>query len=188
MNINLFPYTTKPLNVFEPRYVEMIHKSVQNSTPIALCFVPEGSSEIRPVAGFGIPQIIEHRPDKSLFVFLAGKGKVLLDLQTLSIDNSLSVMSGSVISENLDLDEGLRSKYVSLSEVLVRWVSRHVTDKLQREVFFRNLSGPREVVGAFAAYLIYDYDLQYEVMEITSLNEQIQFLYRLLESGKLTNV
>jgi len=58
----------------------------------------------------------------------------------------------------------------------------------QREIFIRGLIGPQEVIGAFAAYLILDYDLQYEMMEIDSLNDQIIFLYRLLESGKLTNI
>jgi uncharacterized protein len=186
-NINLFPYTTKPLNIFEPRYVEMVNKSIQQGVPIAICFVPEGSTEIRPVAGYAIPQVIERRPDGTMLVFMAGQGKTQLNLGSIKTEDMVSSMQGTIVTEERVLDESLKAKYLALSEVLVRWVHSYVADALQREIFLKSLIGPQEVVGAFSAYLIYDYDLQYEMMEISSLNEQIKFLYRLLESGKLTN-
>ncbi len=187
-NINLFPFTTKPLNVFEPRFIETIHKSVQEQIPVALCFVPESSNDIRPVAGYAIPQIIDQKPDQSMLVFMSGVGKVLLDTSSMKSQGLVTQMFGTKVLENTSLDDKLRGKYVALSEVLVRWVTTHLPDRNQREMFIRNLIGPQEVIGAFAAYLIYDYDLQYEVMELNSLNEKIIFLYRLLESGRLTNV
>jgi len=186
-NINLFPNTTKPLHVFEPRYIEMINQSIEKGIPIALCFVPEGTSEIRPIAGYAIPQIIERRLDQTLLVFMAGQGKVKLDLKTIQTLDLVSSMHGTVVTEDFALDQTLKEKYMALSEVLVRWITRHISDPAQRDVFIKNLTGPKEVIGAFSAYLIYDYDLQYEAMELTSLRDQIQFLYRLLESGKLTN-
>lgn len=187
-NINLFPRTTKPLNIFEPRYVEMINKSIQDGTPIAICFVPEGSTEIRPIAGFAIPQVIDRRPDGTMLVFMAGQGKAQLNIGSIKTEDLVSSMEGVVLKEELILDDSLKSKYMALSEVLVRWVTNYISDPLQRDIFIKSLVGPQEVIGAFSAYLIYDYDLQYEMMEISSLNEQIIFLYRLLESGKLTNV
>ena len=185
-NVNLFPFTTKPLHIFEPRYIEMVNRSIESGTPIALCFVPEGTSEIRPIAGFAVPQVIERRIDQTLLVFMGGEGKVRLDLSSIRTEDMVSTMTGAVIHENFDLDEALKSKYVSISEVLVRWITEHISDPLQRDVFIKNLSGPREVVGAFAAYLVYDYDIQYEIMELTSISDQINFLYRLLQSGRLT--
>ena len=187
-NINLFPHTTKPLHIFEPRYVEMVNQSIEKGIPIALCFVPEGSSEIRPIAGYAIPQIIERRIDQTLLVFMAGQGKVKLDLGTIETQDLVSSMMGSIVKEEIDLEDGLKQKYMALSEVLVRWITTHIGDPLQRDAFIKSLTGPQEVIGAFSAYLIYDYDLQYEAMELTSLKDQIKFLYRLLESGKLTNI
>lgn len=187
-NTNLFPNTTKPLNIFEPRYVEMVNQSIEHGIPIAICFVPEDSQEMRPIAGYSIPQVIERRPDGTLLVFMSGQGKVILNLGTIITENMVSSMEGVVVAEDVMLDNFLKPKYMALSEVLVRWVTKHVVDAVQRETFIKSLIGPQEVIGAFAAYLIYDYDLQYEIMEISSLNEQIRFLYRLLESGKLTNV
>lgn len=187
-NMNLFPHTTKPLNIFESRYIEMVNKSVEEGIPIAMCFVPEGSHEIRPIAGYAIPQIVERRLDGTLLVFMACKGRASLDLNSIQTDGLISSMKGKPLVEEHQIEDSLRPQYLLLSEVLVRWLVRHVTDVEQRDLFINNLTGPKEVVGAFAAYLIYDYDLQYEVIEIPLLNDQIKFLYRLLESGKLTNV
>lgn len=166
----------------------MVHESVKGGVPIALCFLPEGSQQIRPVAGYAIPQIVEERPDRSLLIFMAGQGRVILEPQTLRAEGSFSSMRGVLMKESLELSDRYREKYVTLGEALVRWVSQHITDQLQKEIFVKSLIGPREVVGAFTAYLIYDYDLQYEVMELKSMDQQIEFLYRLLLSGRLTNV
>lgn len=187
-NLNLFPRTTKPLNIFEPRYIDMVNKSIESGTPIALCFVPEGAEEIRPVAGYALPQVVEQRPDGTMLVFMSGQGKVRLDLESLKTEDSISSMSGVVLSEDTVLEDAIRPQYIALYEVLVRWVTQHIGEPIQRETFINSLRGPIEVVGAFSAYLVYDYDLQYEIMEINNLSEQIKFLYRLLESGKLTNV
>lgn len=184
----MFPRTTKPLHIFEPRYVKMVKESIAQGIPIALCFVPEGSTEVRPVAGFAIPQIIETRSDGTMLVFMSGQGKVRLDLTRIQTDQDLTMTTAELIDQEVILNESLKSKYMALSECLVRWIRKHIPDQQQREVFIRGLSGPQEVLGAFAAYLIYDYDLQYEMMEIHSLNQQIEFLYRLLESGRLTNM
>ena len=186
-NVTLFPRTTKPLNIFEPKYLGVVKESISQGTPIAICFVPEGSTEIRPVAGFSIPQVIEERPDGTMLVFMSGQGKVRLDITNIKITNEIQVAEGEIVIEDLVLDDKLKPKYMALSEALIRWIREHIPDPQQREIFIRGLAGPQEVIGAFAAYLILDYDLQYEMMEIDSLNDQIRFLYRLLESGKLTN-
>jgi uncharacterized protein len=186
-NVTLFPRTTKPLNVFEPHYLKMVQESINQGIPIALCFVPEGSTEIRPIAGFAIPQIVEIRPDGTMLIFMSGQGKVRIETSKIYTQDGISFSEGEIIQEDLVLDENLKPKYMALSEALIRWIRQHIPDQQQREVFIRGLIGPQEVIGAFAAYLIFDYDLQYEMIEILSLNDQIAFLYRLLESGKLTN-
>lgn len=165
----------------------MVDESIRQGIPIAIGFVPEGSQEIRPIAGFAIPQVIEERDDETMLVFMSGQGKVRLFFDTMVTENDVTLVEGEIIQETLPLDESLKPKYMALSEALIRWIRQHIPDPHQREVFIRGLIGPQEVIGAFAAYLILDYDLQYEMMEIFSLNEQIRFLYRLLESGKLTH-
>ncbi len=186
-NVNLFPSTTKPLQIFEERYILMVRDSIAQKIPVAICFVPEGTQEIRPIAGFGFPQIVESRADGTLIVFIVGVGKAFLDLQNLKSVDPFIVAHGKNIDQDVTVDDGFRPHYVKLSHVLIRWIKTHVADANQQEIFIRSLIGPQEVVSAFAAYLVTDYDLQYELMQLNSLSEQIQFLYRLLESGELTN-
>ena len=186
-NVNLFPSTTKPLQVFEERYIQMIQDSISRKIAIAICFVPEGSQEIRPVAGYGFPQIIETRPDGTLIIFISCVGKTLLDLQNLKSVEPYLVAEGKLITEVHDVDVAFSDQLLKLSQILVRWIKKHVPDQAQQDIFLRSLIGSKEIVAAFAAYLVTDYDLQYELIQMHSINKQISFLYRLFESGELTN-
>lgn len=186
-HLNLFPLTTKPLNIFEAKYLKMIDDSIQKNIPIALGYMPENGDTYRSIAGYGMPQIIERRADGSALVFVAGAGKVKLGKEIQSNESPYIICEAETINEDLVLDDDLKNKYMTLSQLLVQWVQKHISDHRQREIFIRNLTGPQEIIGSFAAYLIRDYDLQYEMMEIFSLNEQIKYLYRLFESNELTN-
>ena len=90
MNVALFPQTTKPLNVFEPKYIAMIKEAIAQKKPIAIGFIedPEhdqvlpisdGLNFVNRIAGYGIPQIVEERENGTLLIFLQGQGKVHLD-------------------------------------------------------------------------------------------------------------
>lgn len=183
---NLFPLTTKPLNIFEPRYLQMIKEAIGTNTPVALAYLPDNGDTYRSIAGYGHPQIIDQRDNNTLLVFLSGVSKVRIVSELKDMTKPFIIAECEQIFEDLSLDENLKPKFMKLSQLLVQWVQRHIPDAEQREVFVRSLKGPQEIIGAFAAYLIRDYDLQYEMMELTSLNEQIKYLYRLFESSELS--
>lgn len=183
---NLFPLTTKPLNIFEPRYLQMVEDSIETKTPIALAYVPENGDTYRSISGFGMPQVIDQRPNDTLLIFLPGQGKIRILQEDTSDTKPYIIAECEIVTEDLAVDETLKSKYTKLSKLLVQWVQKHIPDPEQREIFIRSLNGPQEVVSAFAAYLIRDYDLQYEMMEIFNINDQIRYLYRLYESNELT--
>lgn len=183
---NLFPLTTKPLNIFEPRYLQMIEDSLATKTPIALAYVPENGDTFRSVAGFGLPQVIDQRPNDNLLIFLPGQGKLRILVEDTVTDKPYIIADCEIVTEDLSLDESLRSKYDTLHTLLVQWVQKHIPDQEQRDIFIRSLKGPQETVSAFAAYLIRDYDLQYEMMEIFNINDQVRYLHRLYESNELT--
>lgn len=186
MHANLFPLTTKPLNIFEPRYLQMVEDSLATKTPIALAYVPENGDTFRSIAGFGLPQVIDQRPNDNLLIFLPGQGKLRIMVEDTVTDKPYIVADCEIVTEELFLDESLRSKYNTLHTLLVQWVQKHIPDQEQRDIFIRSLKGPQETVSAFAAYLIRDYDLQYEMMEIFDINDQVRYLHRLYESNELT--
>jgi len=183
---NLFPLTTKPLNIFEPRYLQMIEDSLATKTPIALAYVPENGDTFRSVAGYGLPQVIDQRPNDNVLIFLPGQGKLRILVEDTITDKPYIIADCEVVDEELSLDESLQSKYNTLHTLLVQWVQKHIPDQEQRDIFIRSLKGPQETVSAFAAYLIRDYDLQYEMMEIFNINDQVRYLHRLYESNELT--
>lgn len=196
VNVTLFPRTTKPLNVFEPRYLAMIREAIQSQTPIAIGYIedpakvaPVRSGEVVPfvreIAGYGFPQIIEERVNGTLLIFLQGQGKLRLG-KVIDKGTPYIVCDGEILPENAIVKDVSGRELASLNKILHRWVQTHIPDPAQREMFVRNLTQPEEIVGSFASYLVRDYDLQQMVLEFNDINEKIHFLHRLVESNELT--
>lgn len=196
VNVTLFPKTTKPLNIFETRYIEMVRDSISTQTPVAIGFIEDPARVynvkagekvdfVRQVVGYGIPQIIEERGNGTLLVFIQGIGKAKLGRVKAST-TSYIVCEAEALPERVEVDQGLRTSVHSLNKILARWIQTHIPDQMQREIFMRNMSGPEEIVGAFASYLIRDYDLQQMTLEFDDINKKIEFLYRLAESNEIT--
>ncbi len=164
----------------------MIDDAIQTKTPIVIGYTPENGDTYRSVAGYGYPQIIDRRANGTLLVFVTGEGKVTIENEVQDSSKPYLIVDVTVIKENLEISDILKPKYMTLSTVLAKWVQKNIPEQKQREIFIQSLKSPQEVIGAFAAYLIRDYDLQYEMMEIHSSDEQIEYLHRLFESNELT--
>lgn len=196
VNVTLFPKTTKPLNIFENRYIEMIRDAVATQTPVAIGFIEDPSQVynvkpgekvefVREIVGFGTPQIVEERSNGTMLIFIQGQGKARLGSVKASTTSYL-VCDAQVLQESTDVDKNLRNSVHALNKILARWIQTHIPDQMQREIFMRNMVGPEEIVGAFASYLIRDYDLQQMALEFDDINKKIEFLYRLAESNEIT--
>ncbi len=195
VNVCLFPGTTKPLNIFEPRYLQMVRDSVATGQPVALGFIEnienvkphkvgEKLSYVREVAGFGNPTIVQERLNGTLLVFMHATGKVRLGELTSS-DTPYLVVEAEEIPEDDELDSKSIQYVKVLNQILARWIQNHIPDPEQRKFFLDSLTGPREIVGAFASYLIRDYDLQQMILEMSDINDKVQVLYRLVESNEI---
>ncbi len=196
VNVTLFPRTIKPLNIFEPRYLSMIKEAVATQTPIALGYIEDPAKVtpvkpgepvpfVREIAGYGYAQIVEERVNGTLLVFLQGQGKLRLG-NVLDRGTPYIVCEGSIIPEKTILEPPQKLKLSSLQRILTRWIHTHISDPHQQDLFMKNLVQPEEVVGAFASYLVRDYDLQQMVLEYNDINEKVLFLHRLMESNELT--
>jgi Lon protease-like protein len=196
VNVSLFPKTTKPLNVFEPRYLEMVRLAAEKNLPIALGFIedpgnvqPVKAGELVPyvrvVAGYGYAQVIEERLNGTLLIFLTGRGKVRLGA-VLERGTSYLVLNAEVIEEEVEVHPANVQQLQHLLKILTRWIQSHIPDPQQQEIFMKNLAGAEEIVGAFSSYLVRDFDLQQTVLELDNINDKIKFLHRLIESNELT--
>jgi ATP-dependent Lon protease len=196
VNVSLFPKTTKPLNVFEPRYLEMVRLAAEKKLPVALGFIEDPGNVqpvnvgdfvpyIRAVAGYGFAQVIEERLNGTLLIFLTGQGKVRLG-KVLDRGTSYLVLEAEIIHEVTDVKPENKVALDHLLKILTRWIKSHIPDLQQQDIFMKSLNGPEEIVGAFSSYMVRDYDLQQAALEMDNINEKIQFLHRLFESGELT--
>jgi len=196
VNVSLFPKTTKPLNIFEPRYLEMVKTAADKKIPIAIGFIENASlvspvkpgetvSYVRNVAGYGYAQIVEERLNGTLLVFLQGAGKVRLG-KVIDRGTPYMVVEAQKIDEVSLVESQSKAALDHLLKILTRWIHMHIPDPQQQEIFMRSLAGPEEIVGAFSSYLVRDYDLQQIVLELNDINEKITFLHRLTESNELT--
>lgn len=190
-----YPSTSKPLNIYEPRYLQMVKDSLQTGTPIAIGHVddPEGEhvfhygqplSFVRPVVGFGHPIVLEERPDGSMMIFLQGQGKARLG-RAMKADKPYIVCEADVISENHDVDTRLTQDFLTLNKVLINWIGHHIPDQNNREQFLRNIRSPEEVIGCYASYLVADHDMQQLILESNDINEKIHLVSGLISSGEL---
>lgn len=196
VNVTLFPRTTKPLNIFEPRYLSMVKEAVATQTPIAIGYIEDPAKVasvqpgetipfVRDVAGYGYAQIVEERVNGTLLIFLQGQGKLRLG-KVLDRGTPYIICEGHIIPEKTIIEPEYRPKLTALHKILTRWIHTHIADPAQRDLFMRNLHQPEEIVGSFASYLVRDYDLQQMVLEYDDINDKVGFLHRLTESNELT--
>ena len=183
-----FPNTSKPLNIFEPRYLQLVRDSVRTKTPIAIGFVDEPDLPyeyqfgnalgfVRPIVGYGQPTILEERPDGSILILLQGSAKARLG-RVQDRGTPYIVCAAEPIAEKTEIDASHLLIYMGLQRVLIQWIKNHFPDAHQREVFMRNLQTPVEILAAYAAYLVVDRDLQQYVLEQNDINDKIDTLQR----------
>ncbi len=195
VNVTLFPKTTKPLPIFEPRYVQMFRQSVATQTPVALGFndnpaatgatVPGTKVDfVREIAGYGSTQIVEERANGTLLVFIHGLGRAKLG-KVKDSKTAYIVCEAEPLVDKVILDPKAATLIHGLNNVLARWIHTHIPDAGQRDIFMRNLTGPEEIVGAFASYLVKDYDFQQMILELDDINERVYYLHRLAESAEI---
>ncbi len=192
VNVNLFPKTTKPLNIFEPRYLQMVKDAVAKDMPIAIGFIddhnkiaPVGPGEkisfVNEIVGYGKVQVVEERQNGFLLVFLQGVGKARLGV-VVNSSTPYFVCEATPIQENLIPSPELQDKIHLINRVLAKWITEYFSNSQQSEMFLRQLDGPEAIISAFSAYLVKDFELQQIVLEMDDINDKIEFLYRLVMS------
>jgi ATP-dependent Lon protease len=173
----------------------MMRDAVSSKLAVALGFIEniesvkphktgESLSYVRAIAGFGHPTIVQERLNGTLLVFMHAEGKVKLG-SLIQSETPYLIVEAEEIKEDNDVT-GVNQQYVKvLNQILARWIHSHIPDPEQRKFFLEGLKGPLEIVGAFASYLVRDYDLQQMILEMDDINDKIQVLYRLVESNEI---
>ncbi len=193
-NAVFFPNTTKPLNIFEPRYIQMVKDSLATQTPIALAFADSMIEDqiepgqplyfCKPVAGIGYPHVIEERPDGSMVILLDGQGKVVLE-DVQASEKPYIVCKARPVDEKSDIAEASEPALKNLTKILFQWIEKNVGNKEQRSKFTESIKKPEEIVGFFGSFLVADSDIQQLLLEIDDINEKLKVMNTLIQSGQV---
>jgi ATP-dependent Lon protease len=193
-HVLLYPGTSKPLHIFEPRYLKMIQDSLEEQIPIAIGFVDDVQQSlrfeigekvpfVRDIVGYGFPQIIETRPDGTFLILLPGIGKARLG-PLLDDSRPYLVVEAEKIEENLSLSPEISASYLTLQKLLLSWLQNHIPDSRAREQFRQHLKTPEQVVGCVASYLVSDPDLQQLVLEADKIDDKVNLLSGMIGGGQ----
>lgn len=193
-HVVFYPSISKPFNIFEPRYIQMVKDAVAQNKFIAVGYVDDPNhsyqflpgeklSFIREIAGFGIPIILEEREDGGLTIFLQGEGKVKLGV-VVDRPTPYIVCQGEMIMENHMVDSQFASDLELIKKMFLNWIDTHVPEKKSREQFVNLIKSPNEVVGCFVSYMVTDQDFQQMILEENNINQKISLIKALILSGE----
>ena len=189
----LYPGTSKPLQIFEPRYLQMVQDSLAEKIPIAIGFVDDPATAvsfkighkpefIRDIVGYGIPQIIETRADSTLLILLPGQGKARVG-PVIDDSKPYLIVEAEKLTEDLRLSSEVAGSYMTLQKLLLNWLQNNIDDSSAREQFRQHLKTPEQFVGCVAAYLVSDPDLQQVILEADRLEDKINLLIGMIGPG-----
>lgn len=182
---NLFPFTIRPISIHSVQQANLIRQALADQVPVAIGFYMEGEAQSREIAGYGIPYIADARLDGSLLMYVQGEGKVNISQSKVISNGIITYNDVPVIQESYVLDDRFRHYYVALSKYFANWIDKYIVDPAQKDFFLKSLTGAKEVVAACATYLVRDFEIQYELMERVNINDQIEYLHRLMLSKQL---
>ena len=193
----LYPSVSKPLHIFEPRYIQMVKDSLEKAIPIALGFVDEPNRTfnyrpgeplhfVRKVVGFGFPTIVEKKPDGSLLIFLHGVGKARLG-KVLDKNTPYISCEAELVPEQLEMSSQIAKSFLRLQKVLMQWTQTHIPDPAVRAQFLTQIQTPQEIIGCYASYLLADHDMKQLILETDDINEKVLLIEGLISSGELVH-
>lgn len=188
--VTLFPQTTKPLNIFEPRYIKMIDDALKNDGLVALVFAEPTSQKVqelgvkgrlRAVAGVGKVTLLEKRDDGSMVIVLEAVGKVRLE-NVIEDEEPYLKATARWIREERDLSNENIFILHRLVKDLGRWMNVHVQDEDARASFMAKLTTAEHRVNAICSLMVLDSDMQQTLLESDSINERCALLAMSIES------
>ncbi len=192
-DVVFFPRTTIPLNIFEPRYIQMVRDAVEKNIPIALCQPPASESVVatrsapkgarrftQTVAGMGTPQILHENPDGSMVIALKGQAKIhLLDVIE---EKPYIVCQAVAIDENSKLDPKNIFRLNRLYKIFKDWADQNIEDPVERQHFSSSMREEQQLIETMGLFFIEETEDRQHLLELDDINERLEFVSKHLPS------
>jgi uncharacterized protein len=198
-----FPQTSKPLNIFEPRYIQMIEDCLENETLLALA-MSEPPQVLKPAIS------TPSSPSNNLAgrsddmnshseLYLEGKRRTVgagrVQLIERRSDQTMLIIVEALgkyhLSEFIETDKPyLTARAFEIEEVtkledtnllltsrieheLKRWMESNVPDAQARKMFTQQLSTAEMKINYFCSLCVENPKLQQELLELNDINDRL---------------
>lgn len=182
-----YPNVSLPINVFEPRYIEMVKESERTATPIALVQAKSREVEKKEVdftlndfyeiSGVGKPRFLRERPDGSLLLILEGFAKVRLEQIVQSA--GYPRCRARLLQEVKELAKEKETAYLRMRQILLTWIERNIQFRDQKELLLNSLKNPPETIDCYCSFLVKDVDLRQVLLEEDDINRRMNLIERM---------
>ncbi len=173
-----FPKTTIPLNIFEPRYLQMLDDCLKNNLPIALFPKYLGHDGLYEgnTCTIGQPFVLQENKDGSKLIMVQAQEKVVLHqrLQKIPYQKYNCIMT----PEDNRLTPENRFKVNRLKIDLKNWVKGSSHNKEHQQSFFNKMHHNAQLINYACTFLLSDSHKQQSLLEISNINDRLE---RLLE-------
>jgi Lon protease-like protein len=182
------PVLRKPLNIFEPRYVDMIHRAIEERIPVALCYgLPEeeeGTIKIdheslpfvKNIAGCGIPTLLQQNPNgPEMLIVLEPMFKV----EIAHLVQSEAPFNVALAREIVEFETVFPENFIQLKQLELEfrnWGKTYFTDNRQFEEVIGSLSDPVLLVAAICEFIIENPGLKQAILELDDINDKVKIL------------
>ena len=205
MHVFLFPLTgvtlppgaVKPLNIFEPRYRKMLDDSLKLQIPIALVYgiprdqqfhdsahnldIPhENISQIRAIAGCGLPQVFQKKEDGTSLISLEGQRKIRLQ-HLVPSDTPYLQAQAQILEDDFTLQQDDLFLFKSIERDFKNWIQQSHPHLEKHPLYRKMFRGPMEMIALFSEMMVEDGMTKQLVLEAPDLHQKLMILsdYRL---------
>ncbi len=187
-NMVYFPVINKPLNIFEPRYLEMVEQAVSNDELIGLCMglreeEPESVSieheslhYVKNICGVGVPQILERRENGELTILIKPKMKVEILRSTMTSFGYNIADAREIIDFNSVMPENFLV-YQQLKGHFTLWAKNYFKSEAEIKHLIDAVDDPRMLVAMCCEFILVSSMAKHQVLELDDVNVQVQVLF-----------
>ncbi len=170
-DVVFFPSSSIPLNIFEPRYIQMVNDALEKKLPIALS---QGNPGQGTIVGFGEPILLNRREDSSMVILLQGKGKARL--KEFVSEEPYLLFDYEPILERDDVTDENRFALNRMTRLVHTWFEEHIPDVSQRQMLSSTIQSPKKIIETLAMVKLQEASLQQALLEMDDINDRIRLL------------
>lgn len=183
----------KPLNIFEPRYIQMIHEAEKFGVPVALAYASfkndsddlieidhEKYASVKRVVGLGRVQILQKSKDGTMLVILEPLAKGIIH----EVYNEVKPYSSIEVETVAEFLTVLPEHMISLQKlglVFRHWAQSFFKNKSEYDALMEATKDPVVLIAAITEFVVTSPDLKQAILEIDDINAKIDILLDWLE-------